>query len=230
MEAPVDCPIGAPPVSSWTWIQRSASSPSVGVHTPSEKNSRHPFFCTWFYILSPSFLFLNASFWHPCTSLSPSKLLSNKQSIPSYVFLSWSHFCCIHTQVFFQCCYLDNLDFVWYYSYIVAWVQVTMEDCTPTLPYQDPVHTGIILFTIYTHWDKQLYFSLDSFTWFQLSTSSFLSHVQPAYHSTYFALLFCAHAACLSLNCFNHFFPVEVLPSYEAWCSLRTPSLHLISL
>ena len=152
-EAPAGCPMGVPLASLWTWIQRLASPPSVGVHTPTDKKSCPPLLRTWFYVPSPSFLFLDASFQHPCTSLSPSKLLSNKQSVPSYVFPISSHFCCIHTQVWwvFQCCCLGNLDFVWYHLQGCLGTAHFARLCTPKLPYQYPVHTGIISFTIYTH-------------------------------------------------------------------------------
>ena len=153
MEAPTGSPVGLPPASLWAWIQRSASSPSLRVHTPTDKKSCPPLFCTWSFILSLSFLFLDASFHHPCTSFSLSKLLSNKQSVPSYFFPTGPISAASIPKFggFFQCCYLGDLDFVWYYLYGCLGTGDLGRLCTSKLPYQYPVHTGIIFFTIYTH-------------------------------------------------------------------------------
>lgn len=62
------------------------SSPSVGVRTPTDKKLPVLFYSVPDFI-SSCFLFLDVWFLdHPCTSFSLSKLLSNKQSVPSYIF------------------------------------------------------------------------------------------------------------------------------------------------
>lgn len=146
MESPVGCLIGIPLAFLWTWMQSSVSSPLVGVHTPIVKKAC-PFFCT----LSPIFLLLNPPFHHSCFSLFPSKLPSNKHGPTLLFFPICSCFCCIHAQVWcFQCCYWGNPDFAWYCLYGCLGTGDFARLCTPTHLCNYPIHTGILLFTIYT--------------------------------------------------------------------------------
>lgn len=88
-----------------------------------------------FYLIS-QFSISGCIFSPPCTSSSLSKLLSNKQSGPQLLFSYWSHFCCIHTQVWWvfsvlllRQSWLCVVLLIWLPGY--RWLRKTLHPKTP---------------------------------------------------------------------------------------------------
>lgn len=118
--------IGVPLAFLWTWMQSSASSPSVGVHAPIVKKAC-PLFCT----LSPIFLFLNPPFHHSCFSLFPSKLPSNKHGPTLLFFLVVPASAASVPKFGVSSGVIGTTLTLYSVTYMVAWVLVTLQDFVP---------------------------------------------------------------------------------------------------